>query len=57
MLSFQLGLNILIFLPVLGWKYSFIILKLKLLTSPFLNVLRYKLQLMRVFLFCFGGYL
>ena len=32
---FRPRLNILIFLPILGWKYSCIIVKLQLLTFPF----------------------
>ena len=44
MLFFRPRLNILIFPPILGLKYSCIILKLQLMTFPFQNLLGYQLQ-------------
>ena len=48
MLFFRPRLNILIFPPILGLKYSCIILKLQLMTFPFQNLFGYQLQVFSI---------
>ena len=51
MLFFRPRLNILIFPPILGLKYSCIILKLQLMTFPFQNLFGYQLLDIQIDLF------
>ena len=52
MLNFRPRLNILIFLPILGWEYSCIILKLQLMPFPFLEYIGVSIIVTAGFSFC-----